>query len=101
MSTLKKRNLHWGSIMDFLITKLELFLISTNLGYKVKTKTKTFPPFICPFFFPNPLLNAFLAEILCEPFFYHTKQSNLTKSTIKVVVLKNVLFSISTSRCRF
>ena len=33
MSTFKKINLHWGSIMDFLITKLELFLISTNLGY--------------------------------------------------------------------
>ena len=77
MSTLKKINLHWGSIMDFLITKLELFLISTNLGYKVKkktkTKTKTFAPFICPFFFPNPLLNAFLAEILRQPFFNHTR----------------------------
>lgn len=39
--------------MDFLITKLELFLISTNLGYngEKKTKTKTFAPFICSFFF--------------------------------------------------
>lgn len=75
MSTLKKINLHWGSIMDFLITKLELFLISTNLGYngEKKTKTKTFAPFICRFFFPNPLLNAFLAGILCQPFFYHTR----------------------------
>ena len=53
MSTFKKINLHWGSIMDFLITKLELFLISTNLGYngEKKTKTKTFAPFICSFFF--------------------------------------------------
>ena len=24
-------------------------------------------------FFPNPLLNAFLAGILCQPFFYHTR----------------------------
>ena len=53
MSTFKKINLYWGSIMDFLITKLELFLISTNLGYngEKKTKTKTFAPFICSFFF--------------------------------------------------
>ena len=40
MSTFKKINLHWGSIMDFLISKLKLFLISTKLGYNVK-KTKT------------------------------------------------------------
>ena len=36
-------------------------------------KKKTFAPFICPFFFPNPLLNAFLARISCQPFFYHTR----------------------------
>ena len=40
MSTFKKINLHWGSIMDFLITKLELFLISTNLGYNGEKKQK-------------------------------------------------------------
>ena len=40
MSTFKKINLHWGSIMDFLITKFELFLISTNLGYNGEKKNK-------------------------------------------------------------
>ena len=75
MSTFKKINLYWGSIMDFLITKLELFLISTNLGYNgEKNKNKN----VCSihlfiFFLPNPLLNAFLAGILCQPFFYHTR----------------------------
>ena len=75
MSTFKKINLHWGSIMDFLITKLELFLISTNLGYngEKKQKQKRLLHSFVHFFFPNPLLNAFLAGILCQPFFYHTR----------------------------
>ena len=50
--------------MDFLITKLELFLISTNLGYngEKKTKTKTFAPFICSFFFRILFWMRFLQE---------------------------------------
>ena len=54
MSTFKKINLHWGSIMDFLITKLELFLISTNLGYngeKKKQKQKRLLHSFVHFFF--------------------------------------------------
>ena len=57
MSTFKNINLHWGSMMDFWITKLKLFLISTKLGYNVKKQNKTkqkhfTTPFTCTFFFP-------------------------------------------------
>ena len=75
MSTFKKINLRWGSIMDFFIAKLELFLISTNLGYNggKKNKNKNVCSIHLFIFFPNPLLNAFLAGILWQPFFYHTR----------------------------
>ena len=78
MSTFKKINLHCMGINNgFFDYKIRIIPNQNEFGLQCeknkKTKTKTFAPFICPFFFPNPLLNAFLAGILCQPFFYHTR----------------------------